>query len=247
MNPRNASDSVNASGRYTCIRCGWTWSPRPKSPDPPRACARCRSAYWQTAPTSCRGNRPDNPKWQAQRELVEGRKRARRLARLRSRAAELGFRLVPVDNPSARTSSWNANHPLVCRLTACASRSPSRPKGRALLHRPRRRPRQPGGRPGSRRRGTDAPAPGRYSLPDTRTTVYSRVRVHPRVIGRSVALRHTPAQSFTTHTRIIGILLPMMRDTRGIGTEDGGREIGPKSSPLMCFLWKYGQNTDART
>lgn len=103
MNPRNASDSVNASGRYTCIRCGWTWSPRPKSLDPPRACARCRSAYWQTAPTSCRGNRPDNPKWQAQRESAEGRSRAKRVARLRLRAAELDFRLVPVDNPSART------------------------------------------------------------------------------------------------------------------------------------------------
>jgi hypothetical protein len=103
MNARNASDSVNASGRYSCTRCGWTWGPRPNSPKPPRACARCRSAYWQSAPTSARGNTPDNPKWQAQRESAEARRQGRRLARLSSRAAELGFRLVPINLPSART------------------------------------------------------------------------------------------------------------------------------------------------
>jgi hypothetical protein len=95
--------STEAARKCTCTRCGWSWIPRSKSADPPRACARCRTSYWQTAPTSARGNTPDNPKWGAQREWVEERKGARRLARLRSRAAELGFRLVAVNCPSIRT------------------------------------------------------------------------------------------------------------------------------------------------
>jgi hypothetical protein len=37
----------------------------------------------------------------------------------------------------------------------------------------------------------------RYSLLDTRTPFYSRVRARPRVIRRSVALSHTPEQTFT--------------------------------------------------
>jgi hypothetical protein len=101
--PGRPSSSTEAVSKCTCRRCGWSWTSRSRSPDLPRACARCRSAYWQTAPTSARGNTPDNPKWHAQREVAEGRKRARRLARLRFGAAEFGFKLVPVDNPNIRT------------------------------------------------------------------------------------------------------------------------------------------------
>src|SRR6516162_3964229 len=47
MQPNHSAGNV---GKYTCVRCGWNWTPRSNSPDPPRACARCRSAYWQSAP-----------------------------------------------------------------------------------------------------------------------------------------------------------------------------------------------------
>jgi hypothetical protein len=104
--------SAEAVGKYTCTRCGWKWTPRSNSLDAPRACARCRSAYWQTEPTSARGNTPENPKWQGQRDLAEERKQARRLARLRSSALELGFRLVPIDNPSARAQVVERQRPV---------------------------------------------------------------------------------------------------------------------------------------
>jgi len=77
-------------GKYLCLRCGWRWSPQRGSPDPPNACARCRSAYWNSPPESARANRPDNPKWQTERDALENRRRARRLARLRELAQELG-------------------------------------------------------------------------------------------------------------------------------------------------------------
>jgi hypothetical protein len=109
---RQPDSSTEAVRKCTCSRCGWKWSPRSNSPDPPRACARCRSAHWQTAAANARGNTPDNPKWQAQRELAEARKRDRRLARLRSWAAELGFRLVPVDVPNARTAVLERQPPV---------------------------------------------------------------------------------------------------------------------------------------
>jgi hypothetical protein len=93
---------------------------------------------------------------------------------------------VPADE------SRSVGRPLVCQPTACGSRSPGRPQARALPYSPRRRLRQPGGRLGSRcgnRRFS------RYSLSDIRTPFNSRVRVHPRVIRRSVAVSHTPAHS----------------------------------------------------
>jgi hypothetical protein len=80
-------------GKYTCTRCGWKWTPHGGFPDPPRACARCRTAYWQTPPMSSRANLPEDPKWQAERDLVSRRRRERHLARLRELAAE--FRLEP--------------------------------------------------------------------------------------------------------------------------------------------------------
>jgi hypothetical protein len=77
------------SGKYLCLRCGWHWSPRRGCPDPPRACARCRSAAWNAAPKSSRANRPDDPKWQAERDALANRRRDRHLARLKKLAQEL--------------------------------------------------------------------------------------------------------------------------------------------------------------
>jgi hypothetical protein len=88
--------SPGKSGKCTCTRCGWAWTPRLNSPDPPRACARCRSAYWQSAPASSRANTPNDPKWHAERESVARRKRERHLARLKELAAEFGFALSPI-------------------------------------------------------------------------------------------------------------------------------------------------------
>ena len=89
-------------GKYTCYRCGWRWSPRPNSPDPPRACARCRSAYWQSAPVSPRANSPDDPKWQRERESIARRKQKRDLKRLQELAAEYGLEPPPIRNGLAQ-------------------------------------------------------------------------------------------------------------------------------------------------
>ena len=88
--------SDKRTGKYTCMRCGWRWTPRPNSPDPPHACARCRSAYWQSAPVSARANFPNDPKWQAESESAARRRRERHLARLNELAAEFGFDLPPM-------------------------------------------------------------------------------------------------------------------------------------------------------
>src|SRR6266851_2921063 len=88
-------------GKYACTRCGWKWTPRPNSPDPPHACARCRSAYWQTPPISSRANSPDNPKWQAERDVVARRRRERHMARLRELAAEFGIKPPPINDRGA--------------------------------------------------------------------------------------------------------------------------------------------------
>ena len=85
-------------GKYTCNRCGWKWTPRHGRPDPPRACARCRSAYWQSAPVTRRANRPDDPKWREQRELIMRHREERQLAKLRDCAAEFGLKLSPMNN-----------------------------------------------------------------------------------------------------------------------------------------------------
>jgi hypothetical protein len=77
------------SGKYLCLRCGWRWTPRRGSPDPPNACARCRSAYWNSPPHSPRANRPDNPKWKAERDTLANHRHARHLARLKELAREL--------------------------------------------------------------------------------------------------------------------------------------------------------------
>jgi hypothetical protein len=95
MSDERPKNSAGQLGKYACTRCGWKWTPRGNSPDPPHACARCRSAYWQTAPVSARANSPDNPKWQAERDVVALRKRERHLVRLRELAAEFDF-TVPV-------------------------------------------------------------------------------------------------------------------------------------------------------
>jgi hypothetical protein len=88
--------AAGKSGKYTCTRCGWKWTPRDGCPDPPRACARCRSAYWQTAPISPRANSPEDPKWQAERDLVSRRRRERHLAKLKELAAEFNLEPPPI-------------------------------------------------------------------------------------------------------------------------------------------------------
>jgi hypothetical protein len=88
--------SAGVAGKYACTRCGWRWTPRPNSPDPPRACARCRSAYWQSTPVSSRANLPSDAKWRVESQSVARRKQERHLARLRELAAEFGFALPPV-------------------------------------------------------------------------------------------------------------------------------------------------------
>src|SRR5713226_2380183 len=104
-------------GKYACTRCGWKWTPRPNFPDPPRACARCRSAYWQSAPVSSRANSPDDPKWQAERDSVARRRRERHVARLRELAAEFGltpppilddFTIAPAVVPASKQPSQSA-------------------------------------------------------------------------------------------------------------------------------------------
>jgi hypothetical protein len=83
-------------GKYTCTRCGWQWAPRPHSPDPPHACARCRSAYWQSTPVSSRGNSPSDPKWRAESQSLARRRQKRRFAGLKELAAEFDFALSPI-------------------------------------------------------------------------------------------------------------------------------------------------------
>jgi hypothetical protein len=88
--PRRPQFSAGQSGKYLCLRCGWRWSPRRGSPDPPNACARCRTAYWSSPPHSARANRPDDPRWKAERDILAGRRRARHFARLKELTHELG-------------------------------------------------------------------------------------------------------------------------------------------------------------
>lgn len=76
--------------KYLCLRCGWRWSPRHGSLDPPTSCAHCRSAYWNSPPESSRANCPDDPRWKAERDILANRRRARHLARLKELARELG-------------------------------------------------------------------------------------------------------------------------------------------------------------
>jgi hypothetical protein len=88
--------SDKRTGKYTCMRCGWRWTPRPNSPDPPHACARCRSAYWQGPPVTSHANSPQDPKWRTESQSAARRRRQRRLAKLRELAAEFGVALPPI-------------------------------------------------------------------------------------------------------------------------------------------------------
>ena len=99
--PVEQTHSAGRASKYTCNRCGWAWTPRLNSLDPPRACARCRTAYWNTASVSSRANRPDDPKWELKSESIARRKRKRHLARLRELTAEFGLKLPPgLDDPA---------------------------------------------------------------------------------------------------------------------------------------------------
>jgi len=93
---KERSCSAGVTGKYVCSRCGWKWTPRANSPDPPRACARCRSAYWQSTPVSCRANLPSDPKWRAESQSVAQRRQKRHLTRLKELAGEFGFALPPI-------------------------------------------------------------------------------------------------------------------------------------------------------
>ena len=93
---KERSYSAGVAGKYVCSRCGWRWTPRTNSPDPPRACARCRSAYWQSTPVSCRANSPSDPNWCVESQSVARRRQKRHLTRLKELAAEFGFALPPV-------------------------------------------------------------------------------------------------------------------------------------------------------
>jgi hypothetical protein len=90
---KELSWSAGVSGKYVCSRCGWRWTPRTNSPDPQRACARCRSAYWQSTPVSCRANSPSDPKWRTESQSVARRRQRRHLTRVKELAAEFGFDL----------------------------------------------------------------------------------------------------------------------------------------------------------
>ncbi len=105
MNDIKQPNYAGHVGKYTCTRCGWKWTPRQNSPDPPHACARCRSAYWQSAPVSSHANAPNDPKWQAERDSVARRRRGRHLARLRQLAAEFGLTPPPIRDDNERTPS----------------------------------------------------------------------------------------------------------------------------------------------
>jgi hypothetical protein len=92
---KERSRSAGVAGKYACARCGWRWTPRTNSPDPPRACARCRSAYWQSMPVSSRANFPSDAKWRVESHSVAQRRQKRHLTRLKELAAEFGFALSP--------------------------------------------------------------------------------------------------------------------------------------------------------
>jgi hypothetical protein len=94
--PVQRNRSAGTTGKYSCSRCGWSWTPRQNAPDPPRACARCRRAYWQSTPVSSRGNSPSDPKWRAESQSVAQRRQRRRFAGLKELAAEFGFALSPI-------------------------------------------------------------------------------------------------------------------------------------------------------
>jgi len=100
---KERSCSAGVAGKYVCSRCGWRWTPRTNSPDPPRACARCRSAYWQSTPVSCRANSPSDLKWRAESQSVAQRRQKRHLTRLKELAAEFGFALSPIRDDLSAT------------------------------------------------------------------------------------------------------------------------------------------------
>ncbi|MGD0910041.1 MAG: hypothetical protein ABSA96_20850 [Candidatus Acidiferrales bacterium] len=107
--PKYAAGKI---GKYTCTRCGWKWTPRGGCPDPPRACARCRTAYWQSAPMSSRANSPEDPKWQAERDLVARRRQERHLARLKELAEEFNLDPPPILDGCAIPLAGRFNDPL---------------------------------------------------------------------------------------------------------------------------------------
>ena len=137
-------DPVGVSREYTCTRCGWKWTPRPNSPDPPRACARCRSAYWQSAPASSRANSPGDPKWQTERESVARRRKERHVARLRELAAEFGLQPPPIvgeltSPPRVAQAPMESHQPGVIAVDPCSNEAaPSQLASPSIWPAPRR-------------------------------------------------------------------------------------------------------------
>lgn len=64
-------------GRNLCLRCGYRWSARAGSPDPPKTCAWCNSAYWNEPAKTPRGRRPENTDWKAEASAKADRYKVR--------------------------------------------------------------------------------------------------------------------------------------------------------------------------
>lgn len=79
-------------GAHLCLHCGWDWNHAPGSPDPPHACARCRSTYWDTPPRLRHSSRPtdEHRQWRLTKVWRDSRRRTLLLDRIRRAIDELG-------------------------------------------------------------------------------------------------------------------------------------------------------------
>jgi len=105
---RNIPGRVDAlhprGGEYVCRRCGWDWTPRPDSPRPPVACARCHSQYWNYPPRTARGMKPsdERTRWRESRVWKESKERSRCIDRLFHYIEKLGGTSSPEVQNMAR-------------------------------------------------------------------------------------------------------------------------------------------------
>jgi hypothetical protein len=60
---------------------------------------------------SSRANSPEDPKWQAERDLISRRRRARHLAKLRELAAEFGLEPPSIDDGHAIATAKDVSRP----------------------------------------------------------------------------------------------------------------------------------------
>lgn len=74
-----------------CERCGYDWPTASGRMHPPKACARCRSAYWQTLPENPdRSNTPNDRRWDTKVSRTKERRKQRLIRKLLEIIAELG-------------------------------------------------------------------------------------------------------------------------------------------------------------